>query len=48
MTARDAADELLAEMLAAWRRDIDDEPFPTFEAAVLRGEHSTAHELAAR
>ena len=44
MTADDV-DELLAAMFAAWRDAIDAEPFPTFEPALLRGEHSPGQEL---
>lgn len=39
------AGELLAAMFAAWCEDIDGEPFPVFEPAVLRGEHSVGEWL---
>lgn len=38
-------DELLAAMLAAWRRDIDAEPFRDFELDLYLGEHAAGHEL---
>lgn len=39
------ANELLVAMFVAWRDDIDAEPFPIFEPALLRGEHSPGQEL---
>jgi len=45
MAAPDARDELLAAMFAAWCEDIDAEPFPIFEPALLRGERSPGQEL---
>jgi len=45
MSAPDSRDELLTAMLAAWRRDIDAEPFRDFEPDVLAGDRSAGHEL---
>jgi len=42
VTAPDPRDELLAEMLTAWRRDIDSEPMRDMVAAALADEQPTA------
>jgi len=45
VTVPDPVGELLVAMFAAWREAIDAEPFPIFEPALLRGEHSTGERL---